>query len=80
MYNKENLYYVLSAMSYTDSYLGGLPTRVNHAVWTACSANRGGATCVPLLLVFRWPRLTRLETRATCVVTYMKNYGFNISK
>ena len=47
----------------------GLPVRVNRAVWTACSANRGGdlvavsATCVPVLLVFRRPRPTRLETR-----------------
>ena len=47
----------------------GLPTRANRAGWTACSAPRGGdlvvvsATCVPVLLVFRWPRPTRLETR-----------------
>ena len=47
----------------------GLPSRVSRAVWTACSANRGGnlvvesATRVPVLLVFRRPRPTRLETR-----------------
>ena len=47
----------------------GLPARVNRATWTACSASRGGdlvavsATCVPVLLVFRRPRPTRLETR-----------------
>lgn len=47
----------------------GLPTGVNRAVWTACSAPRGGdlvwvsATRVPVPLVFRWPRPTRLETR-----------------
>ena len=47
----------------------GLPTRVNRAMWTACSADCGGdlaavsVTCVPVLLVFRRPRPTRLETR-----------------
>lgn len=47
----------------------GLPTRVNRAVWTACSAHRGGdlapesATCAPSPLVVGWPRPTRLETR-----------------
>ena len=47
----------------------GLPIRVSRAVWTACSANRGGylvsvsVTCAPVLLVFRRPRPTRLETR-----------------
>ena len=47
----------------------GLPTGVIRAVWTARSANRNGdlvavsATCVPVLLGFRQPRPTRLETR-----------------
>ena len=47
----------------------GLPTRVNRAAWTACSARRGddlapeSATCVPVPLVFGRPRPTRLETR-----------------
>ena len=47
----------------------GLPTRVNGAALTACSAHRCGelvpesATGVPVLLVFGRPRPTRLETR-----------------
>lgn len=47
----------------------GLPTRVNGAVWTARSANRGrdlaavSVTRVPVPPVFRRPRPTRLETR-----------------
>ena len=48
----------------------GLPTRVNRATWTACSASRGGdlvvvsATCVPVQALPRVPTRRRRSSRA----------------